>query len=161
MRIGREHHHSSLFLTLAIIPAVFEELFFRGFLFSALINKTTVRRAILISAVLFGVFHVVVTSALALERFVPSTCMGIVLGWVCWRTGSIFPGMLLHACHNGLLVTVGYYQDWLTSHNLGSQEQIHLPAYWIGFAVIGTIAGLLVLRSLASLDQPKAAWDSA
>jgi membrane protease YdiL (CAAX protease family) len=36
--------------------------------------------------------------------FVHTSVMGVVLGLIRWRTGSLYPGMLLHACHNGLVV---------------------------------------------------------
>ena len=32
--------------------------------------------------------------------------MGLVLGWVSYRTGSVLPGMLLHVLHNTVLLTV-------------------------------------------------------
>ncbi len=144
-----------ILLIFAVIPAVFEELFFRGFLFTALRNSLSVGRAIVISAVLFGVFHVV-AGTLAPERFLPSTFMGLVLGWVCWKTGSVFPGMLLHAVHNGLLVTMGYYMDWLNAHHWGQQHAIHLPIYWIGCAIVGTLVGLTIVRfvSLPRTAEP-------
>ena len=134
--------------TLAVIPAIFEEFFFRGFLFTALKSKLTATRTIVISAVLFGLFHFV-TSLLSPERFLPSTCMGLVLGWVAWQSKSIFPGIVLHACHNGLLLTVSHNMAWLASKNIGQEEEAHLPAYWIGLAFLGTIAGLIVLRYVA------------
>jgi ABC-2 type transport system permease protein/sodium transport system permease protein len=145
-----------ILFAMAIVPAVFEELFFRGFLFSALLTKLTPRNTILLSASLFGIFHVV-TSAIAVERLLPSTCMGIVLGWVCWKTRSVLPGMLLHACHNGLLVTIGIYKDWLMANNWGIEERIHLPAYWIGFAILGTLSGIFILRYVANTTT---SWDS-
>src|SRR5262249_13999322 len=83
---------------LAVVPAVFEELFFRGFLFSALLARMAPGAAILTSSAFFGLFHLITTDALAVERLVPTTFLGLVLGWVCWRTQSIFPGMLLHCC---------------------------------------------------------------
>ncbi len=140
--------HLYIILTMAIVPAVFEELFFRGFLLSALLERFTPRRSLICSAVLFGVFHVIVTSALAIERFLPSTCMGLVLGWICYRTGSVLPGMVLHAFHNGLLVTIGYYQQWLLANRLGEQEQFHLPLYWLCCAAFGTLLGIWVLRQV-------------
>ncbi|MEM7311679.1 MAG: ABC transporter permease subunit/CPBP intramembrane protease [Planctomycetota bacterium] len=145
-----------LIFAMAISPAIFEELFFRGFLFSALRNKLTPRKTIIITALLFGVFHVL-TSAISIERFLPSTCMGLVLGWVCWKTRSVLPGILLHACHNGLVVTIGIYKDWLMANNWGDEQRIHLPAYWIGFAILGTISGIFVLRYVANSATP---WDS-
>jgi hypothetical protein len=36
----------------------------------------------------------------------PSTLLGLILSAVCWHTGSIWPGMLLHVCHNAILIGV-------------------------------------------------------
>lgn len=124
---------------LALIPAVCEEIFFRGFLLSAFRKSSNKRAAIVTSAVLFGVFHVVVRDGLAIERLLPSTLMGLVLGWVCVRSGSLYPGMLLHACHNGLLLTIAYYQPELAARGFLTTEQSHFPWWWLAGAA--AIAG--------------------
>ena len=71
----------------------------------------------------------------------PSTLLGLVLGWVCWRTKSVFPGMLLHATHNGLLLLIGRYQDDLAKVGIGVQEQAHLPRLWLVAAACGAAMG--------------------
>ncbi len=121
-----------ILVTLAITPAVCEEFYFRGYLMGALQKAVRPATAIVVSALLFGAFHVIATSALSTERFLPSTFMGLILGWLCYRTQSVLPGMLLHATHNGLLLMVAYYKDELKSRGWGVEEQSHLPATWIG-----------------------------
>jgi sodium transport system permease protein len=100
-----------LVVTMAFVPAVTEELFFRGYLFSALRARGGAGLAVGVSALLFGLYHLVVTDLFALERLLPSTLLGLVLGWVCWRSGSVVPSMVLHACHNGALVFLSYYAN--------------------------------------------------
>ena len=140
---------------LAVIPAVCEELLFRGYVLRALLAATSERNSIVISAVLFGVFHVLTTDALAAGRMLPSTFLGLILGWVAWRTASAVPGMLLHACHNGLLLTLGYYRDQLSARGWGVQEQAHMPAAWLAVAALGVIVGLsLVWKKPRSAGQP-------
>jgi ABC-2 type transport system permease protein/sodium transport system permease protein len=135
---------------LAIAPAVFEEFFFRGYFFSAVQKHATAAQTIVLTAVLFGLFHVF-SSVLAVERMLPSTLLGLVLGWVRWRTGSVLPGMLLHACHNGFLMTVAYYRDEIMARGWGLQEQSHLPALWLAAAGIATAVGL----ALVALARPR------
>ena len=106
-------------LTLAIVPAIFEELCFRGFIFGALRSRLSGSATIAASAVLFGVFHEILSSG----RMLPSTLLGLVLGWVRLRTRSVLPGMLLHALNNSLLLTVSYYRDELQRRGWGIEEQ--------------------------------------
>ncbi|MEX0818798.1 MAG: ABC transporter permease subunit/CPBP intramembrane protease, partial [Pirellulaceae bacterium] len=71
-----------ILLTLAITPAVCEEFYFRGYLLGALRKSMRPVIAIGVSALLFGAFHVIATSVLSTERFLPSTMMGLLLGWL-------------------------------------------------------------------------------
>lgn len=130
---------------LALAPAVCEELLFRGYLLRALLATTSGRNAILASALLFGGFHVVTIDALALGRLLPSTFLGLILGWVAWRTASVWPGMVLHAGHNGVLLTVAYYRQGLAAHGWGVQEQAHMPAAWLALATCSLVAGLCLV----------------
>jgi ABC-2 type transport system permease protein/sodium transport system permease protein len=83
---------------------VAEEVFFRGFLFSALRANAGKRVTIVGSAVLFGLFHFVSNA----DQLVPSVLMGLLLGWVCWNTRSVLPGMVLHACYNASLILLAF-----------------------------------------------------
>jgi ABC-2 type transport system permease protein/sodium transport system permease protein len=129
----------------ALAPAVFEEFCFRGLVFSAFRSRMNPWPSILGSAALFGVFHLVATDALAIERLLPSTLLGIVLGWTCHRTSSLFPGMVLHSFHNGLLTLMFYYLPQIQAAGWGVQEREHLPWTWLAVAAAGAVAGWLVL----------------
>ncbi len=130
-------------IVMAVVPAVAEEWLFRGYLFGALRAVSRPRTAILVSALLFGVFHVVIGGLLSWERLLTSTLLGLLLGWVRWKTDSLWPGMVLHACHNGLLVAAALARD---GGPLGAQNpnwETLLP--WLaGGAVGATIGALLV-----------------
>ncbi len=118
-----------------VVPALAEEWFFRGFLFASLRSALGPRATVVTSALLFGLFHLV-ADAFALERLLPSTVLGLVLGWVAYRSGSVVPGMVLHACHNGFLVGVSY---------LDTAPEGHLPADWLlGAAAVAAVGGVLV-----------------
>ena len=66
-------------VVLAAVPAIAEEFFFRGFLLSGLRSALPRWRAIVLSAVLFGLFHVIVRDMLLFERLISSTMMGCLL----------------------------------------------------------------------------------
>jgi sodium transport system permease protein len=141
-----------ILLTLAIVPGVFEELFFRGFFFTSLQKLLSPWKTILVTAILFGLFHVVAANVLAPERFLPSAFLGVALGWVRYRSNSVLPCMLLHAVHNGLLLSVIYWRDSLAAAGIGMEENAHVPATWMLLAGVAAIAGIAVL---AMTSRPK------
>ncbi len=97
------NQHRYLLVAILVVQAILEELTFRGYVFGALRQRCSGPLTIGISALLFGGLHVVLGGALGWERLLPSTLLGLVLGWVCWTSGSVLPGLILHACHNALL----------------------------------------------------------
>jgi len=132
-------------LTLAVVPAVLEEFFFRGYLFNGLRDRFRGGSIVVVSAFLFGLFHVLTPSLLTPERFLPSCFMGLVLGWVCYRTRSVLPSMLLHAIHNGLLLGMALNRDRLAARGWNLPDAEHLPRMWLAVAVVVTAAaGALV-----------------
>lgn len=132
-------------LSLAVAPAVCEEFFFRGFLQNSIRRRASAPLSILAAGVLFGLFHVIVKDALLFERLVPSTLMGIVLGIVYERSGSVFPGMMLHVIHNGLLVAVAEYEESLIKYGIGISNHQHLPAGCLAVAGLAVVAAFVVL----------------
>ena len=116
-----------------------------GQLQSALRASISPWRAACISGVAFGVFHLVALDALAFERLLPSTLMGLALACVRERTGSLWPGVLLHATHNGLLSMTAYYEPELSARGWGSFGGEHLPASWLATSAVGVGLGCILL----------------
>ena len=83
------------FLALCAVPAVVEELLFRGAL-QGLMRPSGSAAAIFGPALLFGLLH------LDLAQGLTAFACGVFLGWLAERSGSILPGMLLHFCNNTL-----------------------------------------------------------
>jgi ABC-2 type transport system permease protein/sodium transport system permease protein len=130
-------------LTFGIIPGVCEELFFRGLLMGGIKSATKSWGAIIISAIVFGLFHVVLAGGAAPERLIPSTLMGVLLGWVAMRSQSIFPSMLLHAIHNSSLLILAHSQEQVASILAPTTDTEHLPFLWIGCSAAGVMIGLV------------------
>lgn len=141
-------------LSLAVVPGLCEELFFRGFLLTSLRTRLAAWPAILLSALLFGAFHVVMADGLATIRFLPSACLGILLGWVYVRTGSVIPGMLLHAIHNGLLVAASHSKDELMARGWGIEASSHLPVKWLAAAALAILAGVAIVACTRPVEPP-------
>jgi sodium transport system permease protein len=83
---------------LALLPAICEELAFRGFVLSGLRHLGQKWWAIGLSAVFFGFTHSVIQQSLS------ATVIGLVLGYVAVQTGSLIPCILFHLTYNGLNV---------------------------------------------------------
>jgi len=81
-------------LVLALIPAVCEELVFRGFLFSGLQRDGGHVRAILLTSILFGLSHGV------LQQTITASVIGMLLGWLAFRTGGVACTIVFHCVHN-------------------------------------------------------------
>jgi ABC-2 type transport system permease protein/sodium transport system permease protein len=128
-------------VTLALVPGVIEELCFRGFLFSSLRTAMSAWQTVVVSAVLFGLFHEV----LGPGRFLPSAFLGLVLGWVRLRTRSVLPCMVLHTVHNSLLWSIILWRDELAARGCGVEERAHLPETWLVAAAVGIVLAVAML----------------
>jgi len=144
-------------ICIAIVPAIFEELCFRGFLLGAIRRKTTPLAAIVITALAFGVFHILVAGTLAIERLAPSTLLGLILGWIAFRTGSVFPGMVFHILNNGTIIALAEYEQLLKDRGWDVSDQQHLPATWLVTSLSCVAVGLtLIWAATRSKVEPPA-----
>lgn len=85
-------------LCTAVFAPFFEEWLFRGIVLRGLLRKLKPVWAILLSAVVFGLFH------MNLWQAIPAALMGLLLGYVYWKTGSLKLTMLMHCANNTLSV---------------------------------------------------------
>jgi hypothetical protein len=86
-----------------ILGPIAEEIFFRGFVLPGLVKKFGIIWALVISSVVFGLFHI------DLGAIVPTFALGLGLGWVYLKTGSIWPAMFAHGLHNTVAVLIAKY----------------------------------------------------
>lgn len=91
-----------LLLVVAVLPAVFEELAFRGVILSALLSHLGSRSAVFVSAVMFCLVH------LTPLMFPFLLVMGLALGYLRVRSRSLYPSMLLHFAHNAAIVVLHF-----------------------------------------------------
>jgi hypothetical protein len=89
-----------VFLTLCVQPAVVEELAFRGVILERLRKFLGTRDAVVASALMFMILHLTVLS------FPHLLIIGLVLGYLRIRIGSLYPCMVLHFTHNLLALAV-------------------------------------------------------
>jgi membrane protease YdiL (CAAX protease family) len=86
------------------LPAVIEEIAFRGLVQHWLHAAISPFRAMVLASALFTALHFSVLSAPYLFA------LGMVLGWAKWKTGSLYPSMLIHLVHN--LVVLEFFGRW-------------------------------------------------
>ena len=92
-----------LFISVAIVAPLSEEIFFRGFVLPGLVKRFGVGRSLLLSSLVFGLFHI------DPGAIVPTFALGLALGWVYLKTGSIWPAMFAHGLHNTVAVLIAKY----------------------------------------------------
>ena len=138
---------------LGVVPGICEECFFRGFLFNGLKQHLNAVGTISLSAIAFGLFHVVLAGGAAPERILPSTLMGMLLGWVAWKSGSSVPCILLHTIHNTTLLTVVQSRDLLAEWNIGQSEQDHISWWWLGVSAVVLAGATALIRFSTRLPR--------
>lgn len=113
------------FLALCVMPAIAEELLFRG-AFQGLMRPCGSAAAIFAPALLFGVLH------LDLAQGLTAFACGVFLGWLAERSGSILPGMLLHFVNNALAfltIYLRYYAPAEVSFGVELFILLFFPAF--------------------------------
>lgn len=75
-------------------PALQEELAFRGLIYGGLRTTLTISEAFIITSFAFAMLH------LSIPSLVTHLPLGLYLCWLRERSGSLWPGVLAHFCHN-------------------------------------------------------------
>jgi len=138
-----------LMLLMAVLPAVCEELAFRGFVLSGLRHIGHKWWAIGFSAIAFGIVHPM------LQQQIGAAAVGVALGYLAIQTGNLLPCMVFHAIYNGMALSLGKFVDedgsavdsqyaWLFS---SGEMTIFQP--WV--LVISAVGAIFVLRWLHRL----------
>ncbi len=97
-----------LLLLMAVLPAICEELAFRGFVLSGLRARLSSGWAVVLSAVFFGLAH-----PTALQQTISATLLGLVLGYIAVKTSQITPCIAFHMGYNGLQLLRTRFADTL------------------------------------------------
>jgi sodium transport system permease protein len=101
-------------LVFAVLPAICEELLFRGFLLAGLRESLRPLTVALVVGIFFGLFH------MQIDKIPVHTLLGVLLAAVVLRGGSIYPAMLIHIANNGLALAATRV-PWLHTF-LGMEE---------------------------------------
>ena len=85
-------------LTFAAVPAVCEELAFRGFILSGFSRSRRAWLAVVLSSLAFGIIHTIP------QQVFNATLIGLVLGLIAIRSNSLLPCVVFHWIYNSLQI---------------------------------------------------------
>jgi len=140
-------------LALSLMPAVCEELAFRGFILSGFRRIGSKWRAIVYSALVFGFAHGV------LQQSLVASLVGVVIGYLVLQSGSILPGMAYHAVHNAIPLAAalvgGPWADRLAAARVVVEWRPGEYAFTPWIVVASAVAAGCVLRWFARQDYAR------
>jgi len=113
LRIGIQEFFILFAVFLSLAHSLFEEYYWRSFVFRGLLLKTTFLPAALISSIAFSSHHVIVLAQftplwMAIGISILIAGMGIFWCWLYQRSGSLLPVWLNHAIVDMTVMTIGY-----------------------------------------------------
>jgi len=123
-----------LFFTGVLLAAVCEEVLFRGLLLQLLARHSGWASAIFLGAVLFSAFH------LDPIGFLPRLPVGLFLGLLVWRSGSLYPAVLAHGTFN----FVGLFLVSLAG-DPPALEGVLVSGFWAGLVFCAILALYLLV----------------
>ncbi len=93
-------------ICIAVLGPVLEEMLFRGAITKVLLQKYSPVKAILMSAFIFGIFHINPVQVAG------AMLSGVLFAWLYYKTGSLIPCILIHILNNSLSVYLSlHYPD--------------------------------------------------
>jgi len=122
------------FLAVAIAAPLLEEILFRGIILEGFLKNYDPWKAIIWSAVIFGLVH------LNPYQFIVAFLIGVIMGWIYWKTGSLWLCIIIHFVNNSF----GFFASWLfdipIKEAMTTQEMLgdngHYGLYLAGAAVV-------------------------
>jgi membrane protease YdiL (CAAX protease family) len=136
-------------ILVGVIPAFCEEMFFRGILLTGFQENYSEKKAILTSALLFGIVH------LNPWQFVSAFIIGIFSAWICIKTRSIVLSVYAHIFNNSVAVLALKYREIMPikGFNTAYAEQTFQPLWFDMIGIAITILGIVLLTQ--SLKKAK------
>jgi sodium transport system permease protein len=131
----------AIVIVLAVLPAAFEELAFRGFVLSGMQRMKSSLGAVVVSSFFFALAHAV------FQQSILAFVAGLMFGVIAWRTGSIFPCIACHAVHNSMSILLGELKvgGWGAFQWLVYETERGVTVYRIAPALLLSMLGLTLL----------------
>ena len=128
-------------ILVGIVPAITEEMFFRGVILNGFKRNYSDKKAILMSALLFGIIH------LNPWQFVTAFIIGIITAWIYIKTESIILCIYMHLFNNTIGVIALKYKEVLPIRGFNAEysENAFQPIWFDLAGVIIVAVGILLL----------------
>jgi len=133
-------------LVVGVLAGSAEEIFFRGYMQSRLVQRLPRGVAVLVTAFCFGVFHLDWLHGLL------ALILGVYLGWLTELTGSALPAVVCHVVNNALFT--------ILTASWGAVEGLQVNVALGAAAAVVFAATVLILRT-APAAAPESAWLSS
>jgi sodium transport system permease protein len=140
-------------LVLGLVPAVIEELAFRGFMLSGFRRLGHKWRAIALSSFFFGITHAI------FQQSIVACLLGLLIGYLVVQTGSLLPGIAFHFVHNSLALlatraTPAFLaeHEWLRAMGVSADEGL---SYGWAVTFMGTALAVLLLAWFRGLSYAR------
>jgi sodium transport system permease protein len=132
-----------LLIVMAVVPPICEELAFRGFILSGFRHLGHTWRAVIYSALCFGLTHPII------QQSILACLVGIVIGLLAVRTESVLPCIVFHMTHNALAVLSSRMSDVIERfpllRTMITLDADQTPAYHWGLVAAGTAVAAMIL----------------
>ncbi len=139
---GRSSVWGSL-AALVVVAPLTEEFLFRGLILRGFLSRYRARKAILVSALLFGAFH------LNPWQLLPATVVGVLFGWWFAQTRSLVPGLVGHALFNGVPWALGRVAHMEIPGFTAPSGGVELQPLWFDLGgLLLTGLGLVLLQRM-------------
>jgi uncharacterized protein len=131
-----------IFISISIVPAICEELMFRGFIQKSFELRFRPLLAILITSVFFGAYHV------NPYLFLPLTILGFYIGYSAYKTNSILVPVILHFLNNFLSVVMHYIfgsdSELIGTKVTGMEFKSALVSFSYQFILFAVVLGYII-----------------
>ena len=107
-----------LIIGVVILASLSEEFLFRGFLQLALEKQGDVTRAVLLTSLVWTMVHLNIFWAL--QTFI----IGVIIGFLVWKCGSIIPAIIAHATNNFFSLLFHNYESSLGWYRMGDHVSL-------------------------------------
>ena len=139
------NHPFLMFFLLSVAAPILEEMLFRGIILKYLLKKYRPLTAIIISSLVFGLFH------MNIWQFVGAGLLGMLLGYLYWRSGTLFYPVLIHFLNNTLALFMVLHYKTMTPDDM----ELHSAGQALLLIIVASAGAALALYGMERYMIPR------